>query len=93
MSNFQSFSSVPKFVQKVALNPSNVPAGGVIVETFTVNGLRAGMIPVVHAPSLEAGVTLISSRITAANTLELTFQNNTGGDINPASQNFEILGL
>jgi len=93
MSNFAGFSAVPKFSQKVTLNPANVPAASVNVETFTVNGLRVGMVPIVHAPSLEAGVTLISSRITAANTLELTFQNNTGGGINPASQAFEVLGL
>jgi len=93
MSAFFSFSSTPKFSQRVTLDPSNVPAASVNVETFTVSGLKTGMIPIVHGPSLETGVTLISSRVTANATLELTFQNNTGSGINPASQVFEVIGL
>lgn len=94
MAQIPGFSSVAKFVKTATLNPANVTAGSVATETFTVTGLRLNqMIPVVHAPSLEAGLTLISSRITADDTLELTFQNNTGGDLNPASQAFEIICL
>lgn len=94
MAQIPGFSSVAKFVQTATLNPSEVPAASVATETFTVSGLRLNqMIPVVHAPSLEAGLTLISSRITADDTLELTFQNNTGAGINPASQSFEIICL
>lgn len=92
--SFNGFSAVAKFSQSVTLNPASVPANSVSVETFTVKGLDpTDMLVVVNAPDLEAGVTLISSRISAANTLELSFQNNTAGAINPASQQFYVLGL
>lgn len=94
MAYFAGFSAVPKFSQAVTLNPANVPAASVSVETFTIKGLNPGfMISVVMAPSLEAGVTLVSSRISAVNTLELTFRNNTAAAINPASQTFFVEGL
>jgi len=93
MSYFAGFSAVPKFAQAVTLDPSSVPANAVATETFTVKGLRTFMLPLVSAPALEAGLTLIQSRITAADTLELTFQNNTGAAINAASQSFQVMGL
>jgi hypothetical protein len=93
MSNFAGFSGVPKFSRKVTLDPNNILATTWLIQSFTVKGLRPGMVPVVHAPSLEAGVILASPRITAKDTLELSFFNTTAGAINPAAQSFEILGL
>ena len=94
IAQFPSFSSVAKFAATVSLDVSSIPANSRATETFTVAGLRAGsMIPIVHMPSLDAGLTLVNARITANNTLELTIDNNTGGAINQAAQNVEILGL
>jgi hypothetical protein len=94
MAQFPSFSSVAKFAATKSLNLSSIPANSVVTETFTVTGLRLNtMIPVVHIPTLSAGLTLLSSRITAKNTLGLTIQNHTNAAINDAAQNVEILGL
>lgn len=94
MAQIPGFSSVAKFVQTATLNPSSITANSRATETFTVNGLRLNqMVPIVHAPSLETGLTLVNSRITADDTLELTIDNNTGSAINPASQSFEIICL
>jgi len=93
MAQFRSISAVPKFSQRVTLNPSNVTAASVSVETFTVTGLTLEMLVVVNAPDLETGVKVVSARVSAANTLELTFQNFTLADVNPASQAFLVVGL
>ena len=91
---FPSFSSVAKFAATVSIDLSSIPANSRATETFTVSGLRLGsMIPVVHMPSLQTGLTLINARITTNNTLELTVDNNTGDAVNQAAQNVEILGL
>jgi hypothetical protein len=79
--------------EQVTLNPASVPGLGVSVETFTVADLVTEDFVLVQAPNLETGVKLISARVTAADTLELTFQNFTGSAVNPASQLFHLIVL
>jgi len=93
MPYFAGFSGVPKFAQAVTLDPANIPPNSTNVETFTVKGLQTSMNVKVDAPELEAGVLLISSRVSAKNTLELAFINLTESAINPASQTFNVIGL
>jgi hypothetical protein len=91
---FAGFSAVPKFARALTLNPTSVPAASIAVETFSVAGLDpTDMLVVASAPSLEAGITLVSARVSAKNVLELTFRNNTAGAIDPASQTFFVEGL
>ena len=93
MAQFRSFSSVPKFSDTATLNPANIPAGQTSVETFTVTGLKTNNITLVEAPSLETGVSLISARCSANDTLELVFWNYSGGAVNPASQDFLVVQI
>jgi hypothetical protein len=82
------------FQRKVTLDASSVPAGNVQRETFTVNGLKSGLGPVVvNKPTFEAGIEVVAARVSAANTLELTFWNYSGGAVNPASQDYDVVQL
>lgn len=84
---------VPRMSRKITLNPSSIDNGVVATETFTVAGLRTNMFVLVSAPNLETGVKVVAARCSAANTLELTFWNFSGGTVNPASQVFFLVAL
>jgi len=78
---------------EVSLNPASVAANTVAEQTFTVTGLTTKDIITVNSPALTAGLTVTSERVSAANTLALTFFNNTGGAIDEASGTYKILAI
>ena len=82
-----------RFSRRLTLDPSNIPGGQTSVETFTVLGLKTSMVVVVNAPNLETGVKVVSSRVSAKDTLELSITNYTGGAVNPAAQVFFVAAL
>lgn len=75
----------------VNLDVSSVPASSVQEESFTVNGLRKDQAILVIKPTRDAGLYLIESRVSAKDTLALTFYNPTGAAINPAAQDFHLI--
>lgn len=96
MGNFNSFSGTPKFSQSVEINPANITADTVSVQTFTVEGLTTDMIPLVGWPGAAefADVRILSARVTAADTLELTFWNfNAGSARNLAAFTINVVGI
>lgn len=94
MSYFAGFSGIPKFTAVITINPANVVTATAVEQTFTVKGLRLGMLVMVNpVAALETGVLIGNFRVTAKDTLGITFANPTVADINPASQNFLVIGL
>ena len=76
--------NIPKqSVISVTLSPAAVSANTTAEQTFTVNGLLPGDMVVVTKPTSQAGLGLVNYRVSAANTLAITFSNNTGGSITP----------
>jgi hypothetical protein len=75
------------------LNAGNVAANSVVTEAFTVTGVNPETNYHVNAPSLEAGLFIIGAKSTAVNSLTIVFFNPTGSDINPASQQYNIIGF
>lgn len=73
------------------INPASVAAATSAEQTFTVTGLRTGDIPVVVKPSLTAGVGIGNARVSATDTLAITFVNATAGAVDPASESYTIL--
>ena len=92
--SFSSFSGVPKFSSAVSINPASVTADTVSAQTFTVHGLTVDMIPVVGWPGTAefTDVRIVSARITAVNTLELTFL-NFGSTRDFAAFTIQVVGL
>lgn len=79
-------------VISVTLSPAAVSANTSAEQTFTVNGLQAGDHAVVNKPSAQAGLGIVSVRVSAANTLAITFGNFTASPITPtASETYLVL--
>lgn len=80
-------------VLSVALTPSAVSANTTAQQTFTVTGVKVGDVVVaVEKPSHQAGLGIVGFRVTAADTVGITFSNNTGAGITPtAGETYDIV--
>ena len=79
-------------VISVTLSPAAVSGNTSAEQTFTVNGLLAGDHVVVNKPSAQAGLGVVGFRVSADNTLAITFGNFTAGSITPtASEVYRVL--
>ena len=75
------------------INAANVPASSVSTQAFTIEGIVPETMYHVVAPALEAGLFIIGATATAVDTLTIAFFNPSVADINPASQQFNIIGF
>ena len=75
------------YVMKATLSPAQVAANTTAEQTFTVPGLRltTDMICAVSKPTAQAGLGIVGWRVTANDTLGITFSNNTGSAITPTA--------
>ena len=79
-------------VVSVTLSPAQVAANTTAEQTFTVPGLKVGDFVDVNKPTAQAGLGLAAVRVSAANTLAITFSNNTASPITPtASEVYSVL--
>jgi hypothetical protein len=85
-------------IQRVfALGPTLTPVGVATVttaeQTFTVPGLNVGdLVVTVNRPNnTPAGVGITNARVSAANTLALTFVNPTAGSVTPGAGVYSII--
>lgn len=79
--NVQSLSVV-----SVALSPALVAANTTAEQTFTVPGVAASdMLVEVNKPTAQAGLGIAGVRVSAANTVAITFANNTAAGITPTA--------
>jgi len=79
------------YLIKATLTPAEVATITTAEQTFTVAGLKTGDFVSVNSPSLVAGVALSNARVSAANTLALTFVNPTAAGVTPAAGSYKIL--
>jgi hypothetical protein len=77
-------------VASVTLDVASVAANTSAEQTFTVNGLTTDMMVFVNKPDLDAGLVVGNARVSAANTLALTFGNSTAGAVDPASEVYKL---
>lgn len=81
-------------VISVTLSPAEVAINTSAEQTFTVSGLKVGDFVAVNKPTTQAGLGIVGARVSAANTLAITFANVTGGAITPtASQSYFVLWI
>lgn len=85
--NFQAIG-----VASVTLSPASVAANTSAEQTFTVPGILAtDTILSVVKPTAQAGLAIVGWRVSAANTVAITFGNFTASPIVPtASQVYQI---
>lgn len=80
------------FLMTATINPASVAANTTAEQTFTVRGLRASdVLIMVQKPTLSAGLGLVNWRISANNTIAITFSNNTGSGIDAGSEAYKLL--
>ena len=83
---------VKQSVISVTLSPASVAINTTAEQTFTVNGLLTGDFVSCNKPTAQAGLGIVGCRVSAANTLAITFSNNTAASITPtAAQVYLIL--
>jgi hypothetical protein len=81
-------------VFSAALSPAQVAANTTAEQTFTVAGLAVADKVFVNKPAAQAGLGIVGCRVSAANTLAITFSNNTGAGITPtASETYQIVAV
>lgn len=82
---------IGNWVLGVTLSPAVVGTAGSVEQTFTVPGLKVGDFADVMKPTTQAGLSLGNSRVSAANTLAITFVNSTAVSITPtASEVYQV---
>lgn len=80
------------FLLQLTLDPASVATISATEQTFTVPGLRAlDVVVSVNMQSAQAGLGIAGARVSAANTLAVTFVNPTVAAIDAAARLFNIL--
>jgi hypothetical protein len=75
-----------------SLTPTALTASTTTAQTFTVPGLKVSdALQVNFAGAQTAGVGIANARVTAADTLEITFSNSTAGTPTPAAGVYIIM--
>lgn len=78
---------------EVAFDPGSVGANTTAEHTVTVNGLTVADVVIVNKPTLTAGVAVAGARVSAADTLAVTFVNPTGGSLDPGSETYRVVAI
>ena len=86
-----AFPKVQTHEQELA--PASVAANTTAEQTFTVTGLNINDFVVVNKPSLDAGIGIGGARVSAANTIAITYINSTAGAIVPTTEDYKILAI
>lgn len=82
-----------QWVIGLTISPSLVAANTTAEQTFTLPGLRTtDVVDLVAKPTAQAGLGIVGYRVSAVDTIAITFSNNTGSGITPtASQTYSVL--
>lgn len=92
------FNLVRDVIRKVdsfeaTIDPAAIAANTSAEQTFTVTGLLVDHVVTVNKPTATAGIGIVGARVSAANTLAITFMNSTGGALNPGSETYSVVGV
>lgn len=80
-------------VLSVSFNPANIVKATAVEQTVTVAGLAVGDVVIVNKPTLSANAGIVGARVTATDTLGITFMNCSGAggaDVNPGAETYLI---
>lgn len=75
------------------LTPASVAANTSAEQTFTVTGLTTADKVIVNGPAPTAGTGIVNVRVSAADTLAITFGNFTAGGLTPTSGTYSIIAI
>lgn len=69
----------------LTISPAIVAANTTAEQSFTVTGVQIGDVVSVTKPTAQAGLGVVGARVSAANTVGITFSNNTAAGITPTA--------
>lgn len=82
--------AAPLLLYSAALTPTSVAANTTAEQTFTVTGLIAGTPVWINKPSWTNGLAVVGVRVSATNTLAITFANVTASAIVPPAETYIV---
>lgn len=79
------------FHVRLNIDVASVAINTTAEQTFSLPGARPSDAVFVGKPSLNAGLGVVNARISANDTLAITFVNATAGAIDPTAQVYDVL--
>jgi hypothetical protein len=80
------------FMLSVPISTASVGANTTVERTFTVIGLDTGFdFVAVNKPTHQAGLGIVNVRVSADDTLAITYMNNTGAGITPTTESYLLM--
>jgi hypothetical protein len=80
----------PLVLYTPTITPASVAANTTAEQTFNVNGLVAGTPVWINKPSYTAGLSIVGVRVSATNTLAITFGNTSAAAITPPAEVYTV---
>lgn len=81
-------------VVSATLSPAEVAANTTAEQTFTITGLATGdVVLAINKPTAQAGLGIVGTRVTAADTIGITFSNNTATPITPTAAQIYLVAV
>lgn len=77
-------------VSTLSVNVASVAQNTTAEQTFTLTGLKVGDMVFVNKPALDAGLGIVGCRVSAADTIAISYVNATGSAIDPAAETYKI---
>lgn len=94
MSSYTGVAHTITYHMTATLSPASVAANTSAEQTFTVPGLSITDFVAVNKPTSQAGLALGGVRVSARDTLAITFVNVTASPITPtASEVYQVFGV
>lgn len=77
----------------LTISPAAVAANTSAEQAFNVTGLLVGDVVNVNKPTAQAGLGVVGARVSAANTLAITFANFTAGSLTPTASETYVVNV
>lgn len=74
----------------VVFNPTSVSANTTSEQTVSITGVASNDFVMVSKPTHTAGLGIVNVRVSAKDTVAITFMNTTGSPIDPPSETYTI---
>lgn len=78
-------------VTEVTISTGAIGDGDEAAKTITVNGVALGDMVLGVSLSIDSADLTVTASVTAANTVDIVYANNTGGSVTPASHTAKLL--
>lgn len=82
---------MPRFIKVNIGTPAAVPTISSLAHSVTVNGVAVGDFVAAVKPTEQTGIVVASCRVSAANTVIVTFVNPTAGNITPTASEIYLI--